>query len=87
MKEFTKEMLQTLIEADKKVCGTVKYTKYWMQMDGKTNGRWSFIINTIPHTTGYFKTFRGKTYIITKGHFCDEHRFHVNDAVKELLNI
>jgi hypothetical protein len=93
MKEFTKEMLHTLIEADKQVRGTSDYAKYRMQNDYKWNGNWKFLTHTIPHKTGVIKTFKGKTYIITEGqilgvvHGADAYRFHVTDEVKALLNI
>ena len=93
MKEFTKEMLQTLIEADKQVRGTPEYTKYLMEHDYKRGGNWHFCTHTIPHKTGIIKTFKGKTYIITEGQILgmvkgsDAERYHVTDAVKELLNI
>lgn len=86
-KEFTKEMLQTLIEADKKVQGTPEYTKYHMMYDYKEDGRWHFVMWTIPHKTGFIKTFKGKTYIICEGWNTEGNRYHVNDAVKELLGI
>lgn len=93
MKEFTKEMLQTLTDANNSVKGTNEYYKYRMQNDYKRNGNWQFITHTIPHKTGIIKTFKGKTYIITEGQMlnmvkgADAYRYHVNDAVKELLNI
>jgi hypothetical protein len=87
MKEFTKEMLQTLIEADKKVRGTVEYTKFLMQYDYKEKGRWHFCTHTLPHKTGIIKTFKGKTYIITEGWQTEGNRYHVTDEVKALLNI
>lgn len=86
-REFTNEMLQTLLEAELKVLGTPEYNKYAMEYDYKENGRWHFCTWTIPHKTGIIKTFKGKTYIITEGWMTEGNRYHVSDAVKELLGI
>lgn len=88
MKEFTAEMLQTLKDANDSVRGTVNYTKYWMEQDFKSKGRWIFCQNYIPMKTGVIKTFKGNTYIITEDTtYGYDDRFHVTNAVKELLNI
>ena len=87
MKEFTTEMLQTLMEANKGVRGTVEYTKYWMEQDFKYKGRWVFCQHYIPIKTGIIKTFKGNTYIITEDINGYHDRFHVTDEVKKLLNI
>ena len=84
MKEFTAEMLNALAEANNSVKGTKEYYKFDMATDCKReNGTWFFVGYYIPHTTGIIKTFKGNTYIITNG----DHRYHVTDAVKNLLGI
>lgn len=87
MKEFTTEMLQILKDANDSVRGTTEYTKYWMEQDFLSKRRWVFCQHYIPIKTGIIKTFKGKTYIITEGIHGYDDRFHVTDAVKELLNI
>jgi hypothetical protein len=90
MKEFTKEMLDKLTAANDSVRGTSEYTKYHMQSDAKTDGRWHFIGWSIPHSTGMIKTFKDKTYIITEFEGITERyfeRYEVRDSVKELLGI
>lgn len=83
MKEFTAEMLSALRDANESVKGTNRYGKYLMETDCKSEkGRWFFVGHYIPHTTGTIKSFKGNTYIVTP-----EERYHVTDAVKELLNI
>lgn len=83
MKEFTKEMLETLTAANEAVKGTTEYSKYSMETDCKSDaGKWFFVGWNIPYTTGAIKTYRGNTYIVTV-----KERYHVTDAVKQLLNI
>lgn len=83
MKEFTAEMLDTLREANESVKGTNQYGKYYMETDCKSDkGRWFFVGHNIPYTTGTIKTFKGNTYIVTP-----KERYHLTDAVKELLGI
>ena len=83
MKEFTAEMLNTLKEANESVKGTNQYSKYCMETDCKNdNGKWFFVGWNIPYTTGIIKTFKGNAYIVTPNE-----RYHVTDAVKELLGI
>ena len=87
MKEFTAEMLQTLTKANDSVRGTPEYTKYLMEQDFKSKGRWVFCAHSIPMHKGNVKTFKGKTYIITETFMGYEERYHVTDTVKELLKI
>lgn len=87
MKEFTTEMLQKLSKAYKETCGTPQYTKYLMQYDYKEGKKWHFCTHTIPHKTGIIKTFKGQTYIVCEGWRTDGNRYHVTEAVKELLGI
>lgn len=83
MKEFTAEMLNTLKEANESVKGTAKYGKYYMETDCKDGkGKWFFVGWNIPYTVGTLKTHKGNTYIVTL-----KERYHVTDAVKELLGI
>lgn len=87
MKEFTAEMLNTLTEANNKVKGTSNYNKFYMETEAKLEKRrWFFIGHYIPHQTGIIKTFKENTYIITEDS-CSKTRYHVSDAVKELLGI
>jgi hypothetical protein len=54
-----------------------------METDCKSeSGKWFFVGWNIPYTTGAIKTFKGNTYIVTA-----KERYHVTDAVKELLGI
>ena len=87
MKEFTQEMKNKLTEANNSVKGTNKYNKFYMETDCKNErGRWFFVGNYIPYSTGIIKTFNGNTYIITEGSM-GMSRYHVTDVVKELLGI
>lgn len=89
MKEFTKEMLAKITEANDKLRGTSEYWKFHMESYCKNEkGRWFFVGHYIPfsHETGIIKTFKGNTYIITEG-TSGVTRYLVNDAVKELLGI
>ena len=83
MKEFTAEMLDTLSKANESVKGTDQYGKYYMEMNCKDDkGKWFFVGWNIPYSVGTLKKYKGNTYIITLNA-----RFHVTDAVKELLGI
>lgn len=84
MKEFTTEMLNALTEANNKMKGTSEYTRFHMETECKNEkGKWFFVGHYTPYTTGVIKTFKGNTYIITN----NDHRYHVTDAVKNLLGI
>lgn len=90
MKEFTKEMLDKLIEANESVKGTVDYLKYYMECDWKYKGSWRFQSWSIPNTTGKIKTVKDKTYIITEYEGIFERypvRHTVERPVRELLGI
>lgn len=83
MKEFTSEMLEALTAANEAVRGTDDYGKFYMQTDCKSeNGKWFFVGHNIPYTIGTIKTFKGNMYIMTL-----KERYHVTEAVKELLDI
>lgn len=83
MREFTAEMQSALSQANESVRGTDQYGKYAMETDSKDdNGKWFFVGWNIPYTAGTIKTFKGNTYIVTA-----KERYHVTDAVKELLGI
>lgn len=83
MREFTAEMQSTLSQANESVKGTNEYSKYYMETDCKSDkGRWFFVGHNIPYTTGTIKTFKGNTYIVTQ-----KERYHVTDAVRELLGM
>ena len=87
MKEFTKEMLGKLMEANNSMKGTNNYTKYHMENEAKSeNGRWFFIGHSIPYQTGIIKSFKESTYIITESSSCKA-RYRVTDEVKNLLGI
>jgi hypothetical protein len=87
MKEFTEEMLNVLTEANDKMKGTSKYTKFHMATECKSeSGRWFLVGYYTPHQTGIIKTFKENTYIITEDS-CGKTRYHVTDEVKELLGI
>ena len=87
MREFTSEMLHTLTEAIDNTRGTQDWRKFVMQADAKfEKGRWFFVGHTLPTTTGVIKTVNGQTYIITDEQ-TSKTRYHVSDAVKELLGI
>lgn len=83
MKEFTAEMLEALTAANEAVKGTNDYGKFYMQTDCKSeSGKWFFVGHYIPYATGTIKTFKGNMYIMAANQ-----RYHVTDAVKELLDI
>ena len=98
-KIVTDEQIQAIIKANESVCGTVDYTKYSMCCEYKyreINNKWSawrYVAWTIPYGTGkfvkyYFKTVRGKLYIMAESKYDNEiERYEVTPAVKELLSI
>ena len=94
-KKVTNKQLNTIAMAHKAVCGTVNYTKYLMCMeykykkDDKWTG-WKFVSWTIPtvlvNNTYYFKTVKGKLYIMIDREN-EVERYEVTPAVKDLLGI
>ena len=83
MTKFTKEMLETLKQANESVKGTSYYMKYLMPCFAKNEkGRWFFIGWHIPHTEGVIKAHKGELYIYS----LDE-RHIVTGEVKELLDL
>lgn len=98
-KIVTDEQIQKIIDANETVCGTVNYTKYSMCCEykyKKTDNNWSawkYVAWTIPYSTGkfakyYFKTVKGKLYIMAECEYMGEiERYEVTPAVKELLDI
>ena len=98
-KIVTDERIQTIIKANESVCGTVNYMKYSMCCEYKhkeidnTWSAWKYVAWTIPYGTGkfvkyYFKTVRGKLYIMAENKYDNEiERYEVTPAVKELLGI
>lgn len=98
-KVVTDEQILAIIRANEAVCGTVDYMKYSMCCEykyKKINNEWSawkYVAWTIPHGTGkyvkyYFKTVRGKLYIMAECEYDSEvERYEVTPTVKELLKI
>lgn len=98
-KMVTAEQLKAIINANESVCGTVDYMKYSMCCEYKYKGidnkwsAWKYVAWTIPYGTGkfvkyYFKTVRGKLYIMVENKYDNEiERYEVTPAVKELLGI
>lgn len=86
-REFTKEMLEKLTEANDEVKGTPYYYRYHMQCDAKTNGRWNYIGWYMPNKCGIIKTVKLTTYIVTEDSNGEMLRYTVNLNVKELLGI
>lgn len=94
MKEFTKEMLKKLHDANDALRGTPDYMKYHMECYMKdrnaNNARWKFYGWTIPHKEGVIKTIKGTTCIVCEfsGMFAQyNERYFISDEVKELLGI
>lgn len=88
MKEFTKEMLDKLHKAHDELRGTPDHWLYTMECEMKTeSGRWEFMGHCLPYRTGTIKTFKGKTYIMTKDAYGVLTRYEVTNLEKELLNI
>ena len=96
MKKIVTDMqINAIAEAHTSVMGTTNYTKYLMPMEykylkkDKWNG-WKFVSWTIPtalvNNTYYFKTVRGKLYIMVDREN-EVERYEVTPAVKELLGI
>ena len=98
-KMVTNEQIQKIVDANETVCGTVNYMKYSMCCEYKykeTDNKWSawkYVAWTIPYGTGkfvnyYFKTVRGKLYIMAENTYNNEiERYEVTPVVKELLGM
>ena len=98
-KIVTDDQILAIIKANESVCGTADYMKYSMCCEYKhreidnTWSAWKYITWTIPHGTSkfveyYFKTVRGKLYIMAECEYMGEiERYEVTPAVKELLDI
>lgn len=87
MREFTKEMLDTLTNAHKELKDTIYCNKYRMSRDTKLTGRWESFYKGIPCNPGKIKTIGLATYIIAEDKDGILNRFLVTYNVKELLNI
>ena len=85
MREFTKEMLDKLTNANEAVKGTINYHWYHMASCFKSsvNGKWVFSGYYIPHKTGFIRKYKETLFIITE----NGERYELNDRVKELLGI
>lgn len=98
-KIVTDEQIMAIIKANETVCGTVDYRKYYMCCEYKhkeidnTWSAWKYVAWTIPYGISkfvkyYWKTVRGKLYIMTECEYMGEiERYEVTPAVKELLGI
>ena len=101
MKKFTKEMLETLINAHNRIIGTVDHAKYIMECECKftspegESGRWFHTSYGIPrdYHNWYLKTYKDQIYIMSKPYKWAYHsdtcveRYRVNNAVRELLGL
>lgn len=94
-KMVTDAQLNIIANAHKAVLGTTNYTKYLMSMEYKylKNDKWTgwkFVSWTIPtvlvNNTYYFKTVRGKLYIMIDREN-EVERYEVTPAVRELLGM
>lgn len=94
-KKVTKAQIEAIVNAHEASVGTTNYAKYEMCLEYKylRDGKWTswkYVAWTVP-TVGvnnkyYFKTVRGKLYIM-RDCFDNVERYEVTPAVKELLNI
>lgn len=87
MKEFTKEMCDIIWSANDSVRGTSEYLKYHVQCDKKMKNYWKFTMWTIPTCPGFFKSVRGKLYIVSDEGWCGTYRYEVSEEIKKLLGI
>lgn len=88
MKVITEEQLKKLDRAMESTRGTLDWHKYLLECDSMSGGRWKFIGYYTPSYTSFveLKTHNGNAYMIEhNGEF--KYRYHVTEAVKELLGI
>lgn len=87
-REFTKEMVDKVLEANEQVKGTAVYGAYYVPFEAKTNGKWHLIGWGVANRAGIIKKGRNNTlYVYYTDGYGNEYRYELRHIFIDMFNL